>query len=85
MLLTNWTAQGGDYRSTATTTQSLPKSTVPGVWLEFDVTLLVQEWADGVTVNNGLILVVPTTSTDELIFNSREALVNMPQLVVSYH
>ena len=85
MLLTNWTAQGGDYRSTATTTQSLPKSTVPGVWLEFDVTLLVQEWADGVTVNNGLILVVPTTSTDELIFNSREALLNMPQLVVTYH
>ena len=81
---TDWKAQGGEYRSTATTTQSLPKDTVPGVWLEFDVTPLVQEWADGVTVNNGLILVVPTTSTDTLIFNSREAFVNMPQLVVTY-
>ena len=49
------------------------------------MTPLVQEWADGVTVNNGLILVLPTSSSDELIFNSREALVNMPQLVVTYH
>ena len=37
------------------------------------------------TANNGLTLVLPTASTEELIFSSREALLNMPQLVLSYH
>jgi hypothetical protein len=80
----NWTTTGGDFRATATTTKTLPANTLPGVWLEFDVTPLVQEWVDGVTVNNGLILVLPTTSSEELIFNSREAAANRPELVVSY-
>lgn len=80
----NWTTQGGDYRSTATTTYALPKNSTPGVWLEFTVTPLVQEWVDGVTTNNGLILVLPTTSTEELIFDSREAASNAPELVVTY-
>lgn len=81
---TNWTVQGGDYNSSATATMSLAKDSVPGVWLEFDVKTLAQEWVDGVTANNGLILVLPTTSTEELIFASREAASNTPQLVVTY-
>lgn len=81
---TNWTTPGGDYRSTATTSMSLAKSSTPGVWLEFTVTPLVQEWVDGVTANNGLILVLPTTSTEEVIFNSREAASNRPELVITY-
>ena len=84
VLLANWKAQGGDYRNTATTAQTLPANSLPGVWLEFDVTTLAQEWVDGVTANNGLTLVLPTASTEELIFSSREALLNMPQLVLSY-
>ena len=81
---TNWTTQGGDYVSAAVTTKSLPKDSTPGVWLEFTVTPLVQEWVDGVTANNGLILTLPTSSTEELIFNSREAASNRPELVVTY-
>ncbi len=81
---TNWTTQGGDYLSSAVTTKSLSKNATPGVWLEFTVTPLVQEWIDGVTTNNGLILVLPTSSTEELIFNSREAASNRPELVVTY-
>lgn len=81
---TNWTTQGGDYLSSAVTTKSLPKNSTPGVWLEFTVTPLAQEWVDGVTANNGLILTLPTSSTEELIFDSREAALNRPELVVTY-
>lgn len=81
---TNWTTQGGDYRSTSVTSMALAKNSTPGVWLEFDVTPLVQEWVDGVTANNGLILETPTSSTEELIFASREGASNPPELVVTY-
>lgn len=81
---TNWTNSGGDYRSTATATKSLVAGTAPGVWLEFDITSLAQEWVDGVTTNNGLILILPTSSTDEIVFSSREAASNRPELVVIY-
>lgn len=79
-----WSNQGGDYRSTAATSMSLAKKSAPGQWLEFNVAPLVQEWVDGVTVNNGFILILPTTSTEELIFASREATANPPELVVTY-
>jgi hypothetical protein len=81
---TNWTTQGGDYNATVVTSKSLASGSAPGQWLEFTVTPLVQEWIDGVTANNGLILVLPTTSTEELISASREAAANQPQLVVTY-
>ncbi len=81
---TNWTTAGGDYNSTAVTSNNLPAGTATGVWLEFTVTPLAQEWVDGVTANNGFILVLPTSSTEELIFNSREAASNRPELVVTY-
>lgn len=81
---TNWSTQGGDYLSTAVTSKSVPAGTGTGIWVEFTVTPLVQEWVDGVTANNGLIVVLPTNSTEELIFNSREATGNPPELVVTY-
>ena len=85
LLLSNWTAQGGDYRSAPSATYSMNKNSTPGVWIEFNVATLVQEWVDGVTVNNGFLLLTPTTlTTEELIFNSKEALTNRPELVVTY-
>lgn len=81
---TNWSTQGGDYLSTVVANKSLGSGSAPGIWLEFTVTSLVQEWVDGVTANNGFILVLPTSSTEELIFNSREAASNRPELVVTY-
>lgn len=80
----NWTTQGGDYRSTAVTTTTVADNTTPGRWVEFQVKTVVQEWVDGVTVNNGLIVILPGSSDDELIFNSRQAATNPPQLVVTY-
>ena len=84
LVSSNWTTQGGDYRSTSVTSMTLSTNSTPGTWLEFDVRPLVQEWVDGVTANNGLILETPTSSTEELIFNSREAASNPPELVVTY-
>lgn len=80
----SWSTPGGDYTSTAAATKSLAQDSVPGVWLEFDIKTLTQEWVDGVTTNNGLLLVLPTSSTEEIIFSSREAASNPPELVVTY-
>jgi len=84
-LLTSWLLAGGDTGSTAAATVNLPAGTAPGTWVEFDITALMQQWVDGVTANNGLALQVSTSAPDVLIFNSREASSNPPQLVVTYH
>ncbi len=83
---TNWTTVGGDYVSPAITTKALAKDMVPGQWVEFTVTSQVQSWIDGVSTNNGFLLRMPATTTalDELIFSSRQATSNPPELVVTY-
>lgn len=83
---TNWTTVGGDYVATAITTKLLAKDMAPGQWVEYTVTSQVQSWVDGVSTNNGLLLRMPATTTapDELIFSSREATSNPPELVVTY-
>ena len=77
---------GGDYVSPAITTKALAKDMVPGQWVEFTVTSQVQSWIDGVSTNNGFLLRMPATTTalDELIFSSRQATSNPPELVVTY-
>ena len=53
-------------------------------WLTWDLTALAQEWVDGITVNNGVILV--STVADSMTIPSAEngTAGNRPQLVVSY-
>jgi len=84
-LLGSWLLSGGDYRSTASASTTLATATLPGTWVEFDITTLMQEWVDGVTPNNGVLMQLATNPSDSLIFNSREAASNPPQLVVKYH
>jgi hypothetical protein len=83
---TSWTTSGGDYVSTAITNKALAKDMAPGQWVEFTVTAQVQAWVDGVSSNNGFLLRLPaaTTALDELVFSSRQATSNPPELVVTY-
>jgi pimeloyl-ACP methyl ester carboxylesterase len=55
-------------------------------WWEFDVTAVVQGWADGSLANNGLLLRGDSSySSDYINFSSSEAvLADRPKLVVTY-
>jgi hypothetical protein len=81
----NWTTVGGDYNSTVAGTTNLPLGTVPGTWVEWDITALAQGWVAGTTTNNGVELLVKALSANQLVFSSREDPTNPPQLVISYH
>ncbi|BDI04696.1 DNRLRE domain-containing protein [Sphaerotilus microaerophilus] len=81
---TLWLTLGGDYNSTAIATKTLAKNLTPGQWVEFTVTTQVQSWVDSASTNHGFLLRLPTASSEELIFNSREAASNPPELVVTY-
>lgn len=81
---TLWLVLGGDYVSTAIATRTLARNMTPGQWVEYTVTSQVQSWVDGVSPNHGLLLRITTSSFEELIFNSREAAGNRPELVVTY-
>lgn len=87
----NWTTAGGTYnpavvavaREESTGISPPPAGFTTG-WLTWDLTALVQEWVDGVTVNNGVILV--STVADSMTIPSAEngTAGNRPQLVVTY-
>ena len=87
----NWTTAGGTYAapvvSGATeeaTGLSPPPAGFTTGWLTWNLTALTQEWVDGVTVNNGVIIV--STVADSMTIASAEngTVANRPQLVVSY-
>jgi hypothetical protein len=86
----NWTTAGGTYNpavvSGATeeaSTLSPPPAGFTTGWITFNLTALVQEWVDGITANNGAIII--STVTDSMTIVSREgAAANRPQLVVSF-
>jgi N-acetylneuraminic acid mutarotase len=65
----------------ATTTSPLAASFTSG-WVDFDIKALVQEWVDGVRVNNGLVIY--TDVPDQFSINSRENSAKNPQLIVTY-
>jgi Tfp pilus assembly protein PilX len=88
---TNWTNAGGTYRTPAaavafqesSATSPLPGSFSTG-WIYLDVTALVQGWVDGVTPNNGVLLI--SNVADELSAASKEnaTAANRPQLVITW-
>ncbi len=88
----NWTTSGGTYNATAIAMDteessglSPPPSSFASGWLTWGLTALVQEWIDGVSANYGVLLVATTPSgKDDILFDSREAASNTPQLVISY-
>ncbi|OGA24790.1 MAG: hypothetical protein A3I02_12250 [Betaproteobacteria bacterium RIFCSPLOWO2_02_FULL_67_26] len=87
----NWTTAGGTFnpaivavaRQESTGISPPPAGFTTG-WLTWDLTALAQEWVDGITVNNGVILV--STVADSMTIPSAEngTAGNRPQLVVSY-
>ena len=81
-----WQLLGSIYRLTPTGTATLAQGVKDGRWVEFDARALVQEWVDGVTVNQGVVVRSTTSASDELKFSSREALdpTRRPRLVVTY-
>lgn len=78
----SWITAGSDYRAQAAASFAIRASFVPPGWVEFDVKGLVQEWIDGVTPNNGLVM--RNVSSDRVQIGTREAAANWPQLVISY-
>jgi autotransporter-associated beta strand protein len=64
-----WAAAGGDYAGTVYASSSAnPASGQPISW---DVTALAQEWANGIYVNNGL-LIINSGNSNGLHFGSKE-------------
>lgn len=89
----NWTTPGGTFGAGAiapareeSSGLSPPPATFTSGWLTWDLTALVQEWVDGVSANNGVVLIAATpNNADEMLFDSREASAGVtPQLVVTY-
>ncbi|MDI1298376.1 DNRLRE domain-containing protein [Methylotenera sp.] len=51
-------------------------------WINFELKPLVQEWVDGVRMNNGIVIY--TEVSDQFSINSRENSTKNPQLIVTY-
>lgn len=87
---TSWANFGGTYRTPSVAMaveESSGLSPPPGSfrtgWLSWDLKTLTQEWVDGVTVNNGVLLI--STVTDEQSVDSKEkGGSTIPQLVITY-
>lgn len=87
---TAWTTAGGTYRTPSvamaveeTSGISPPPGSFSTGWLYWDLAALTQEWVDGVTVNNGVILI--STVKDEQSMDSKEkGGSTIPQLVITY-
>ena len=87
---TNWTTAGGTYRMPSVAMAVVESSGVsppPGTfttgWLTWELKALTQEWVDGVTINNGVLMM--STVADEMKAVSRTGTSgSTPQLVVIY-
>lgn len=76
----NWTAgNGGSYGATPVASKTINAVFSSG-WVEFDVTALAQQWIDGASVNQGVLLRSATSAVYTL--HSRTAAGNRPELVI---
>src|SRR4051812_6264095 len=77
-----WTA-GGVFNGTASATRSVGGTT--GATNSWYLTDLVQDWVDGVSPNNGVVVKQASETTSNVLhFNSSEAGSNAPALYVNY-
>ena len=88
-----WTTAGGTRSATAIDIATEENSGVSPLssgfssgWVTWDLTPLVQQWVDGISVNNGVILVPSTVANqDKMQYDSSEAAAGVtPQLVIIY-
>jgi hypothetical protein len=87
----NWTTAGGSYNLTSvalakqeSTGTSPPPAGFTTGWLTWDLTALAQEWVDGITTNNGVLII--STVADQMTIASGEngTATSRPQLVITY-
>jgi len=88
--LTTWTTAGGTYRTPSVAMAvadssgiSPPPASFTTGWLTWDLTALAQEWVDGVTVNNG-VLMISTVKDEQSIDSKEQGGLTIPQLVITY-
>jgi hypothetical protein len=85
----NWSDAGGTYynyvidvgREESSGLSPLPANFTQG-WVTWELKVLIQAWIDGVVGNYGMLL--RSTASDVLEFDSRESGSNVPQLIVTY-
>ena len=81
----NWSAGFGIYwgfSSGAPTSTSAISSSFTSGWVEWNVTALAQQWLGSPGLNYGAGVQINTSSA--VLFNSREAAANQPQLVLTF-
>jgi len=78
----NWSSFGGTHDPQLIGTLTIPNGDV-GVWIEADITPLVQEWLDGVSLNYGIVLINAAVS-QTIDMNSKESVTDQPELVITY-
>jgi Tfp pilus assembly protein PilX len=87
----NWTTAGATYRlpllsaaTEETSGLSPPPAAFATGWITFDLKAMTQEWVDGITANNGVVII--STVADSMTIPSRQngTVGNRPQLVISY-
>ncbi len=84
----SWTTAGGDFNGTAAATANAPS--VSGVWLDFDLAGLTQQWVNGTTANHGVL--VRKTSEDTALSDYKDFYASdysvdaslRPRLVIEY-
>ena len=76
-----WTNAGGTFSGTPIDSKILPGG-VKLVWMEWDITTLVQEWVDFPASNHGLI--IQSDQVKDVKFSSKEAVdpADFPQLLI---
>lgn len=75
-----WGPGAGDPISTSALSSSVDMTN--GVWVDWNVLPLAQQWVDNPALNYGAGVQIDTSSA--VIFNSRESTVKQPQLLITY-
>jgi Secretion system C-terminal sorting domain len=82
--VSQWTNAGGDFGTTLLATNDVGSINGIKFWSGSNLTSKVQDWVDGTTPNNGIIMVGDeTTNKTSKRFNSRENGTNPPKLIVT--
>ncbi|MBN1793398.1 MAG: DNRLRE domain-containing protein [Candidatus Omnitrophica bacterium] len=85
----SWTAAGGDYDVTlGSASATISPTPGAGLWIDWDITDIVQDWLDGVYDNYGLLIkdgAEGTSANNQTDFYSRNSTyAEKPRLIVKY-
>ncbi|MBQ0937492.1 DNRLRE domain-containing protein [Ideonella paludis] len=81
----NWFFAGaGVFTPLQPSTKTLPKDSKAGTVVEFDAKDWVNDWVANPNINYGVLIRVPNTEANTLVFGSRESLTAPPALTIEY-